>query len=183
VLTKQQGSLAQGAETPGFVKELNVLKYVISLTVILSTIWLLFSGQWAHTVLVPLGAASVALTVYLAYRMRVLDREGHPIHLLIPVIKYLPWLLKEVVKANLVVASHIVRGRKSLSPRICRLNATQKTDLGRVFLANSITLTPGTVTVHVREQEVWFYALTEELEQGVLSGEMDRRVTQLEGEP
>lgn len=159
-----------------------MFKYVISLTGILFAIWLLFSGQWTHPVLVPLGAASVAVTVYLAYRMRILDREGHPIHLLIPVIQYLPWLVKEVVKANLVVAGHIIRGRKSLSPRLCRLDATQKTDLGRVFLANSITLTPGTVTVYVREQEVWFYALTEELERGVLSGEMDRRVTRLEGE-
>jgi multicomponent Na+:H+ antiporter subunit E len=159
-----------------------VFKYVISLTVTLFSIWLLFSGQWTHPLLVSLGAASVAFTVYLAYRMRILDREGHPVHLLVPVIKYLPWLAWEVVKANLVVAGHIVRGRKSLSPRICRLDTTQKTDLGRVFLANSITLTPGTVTVYVRKQEVWFYALTEELEQGVLSGEMDRRVTRLEGE-
>ncbi|QTF93577.1 Na+/H+ antiporter subunit E [Halomonas sp. BM-2019] len=159
-----------------------MFKYVISLSVTLFAIWLLFSGQWTHPILVPLGAASVAMTVYLAYRMRILDREGHPVHLLVPVIKYLPWLAKEVVKANLVVAGHIIRGRNSLSPRLCRLDATQKTDLGRVFLANSITLTPGTVTVYVREQEVWFYALTEELERGVLSGEMDRRVTRLEGE-
>ena len=159
-----------------------MLKYAVSLTLIMAAIWLLFSGQLTHPILVPLGAVSVALTVYLAYRMRILDREGHPIHLLIPVIKYLPWLLKEVVKANLVVAAHILRGSRSLSPRISRLDASQNTDLGRVFLANSITLTPGTVTVYVREQEVWFYALTEELEQGVLSGEMDRRVTRLEGE-
>ncbi len=159
-----------------------MLKYIISLALILSTIWLLFSGHWSHPVLLPLGATSVALTVYLAYRMQILDREGHPVHLIIPVIRYLPWLLKEVVKANLIVAGHIVRGRKSLSPGICRLTTTQKTDVGRIFLANSITLTPGTVTIYVRENEVWFYALTEELEQGVLGGEMDRRVTQLEGE-
>lgn len=160
-----------------------MLKYIISLTVILSAIWLLFSGHWTHPILLPLGAVSVALTVYLAYRMGILDREGHPIHLLVPILRYLPWLMKEVVKANLVVARHIVLGRGSLSPRISRLEATQKTDLGRVFLANSITLTPGTVTVYVREQEVWFYALTEELEQGVQNGEMDRRVTRMEGEP
>lgn len=159
-----------------------MLKYSISLAVILSIIWLVFSSQWNHPILLPLGAASIALTLYLAYRMHILDREGHPIHLLVPILKYLPWLIKEVIKANLIVASHIVRGPKSLSPRICRLRNSQETDLGRIFLANSITLTPGTVTVYVREQEVWFYALTEELEQGVLNGEMDGRVTQLEGE-
>ncbi|AMD01303.1 MULTISPECIES: Na+/H+ antiporter subunit E [Halomonas] len=159
-----------------------MLKYAVSLSVIMAAVWLLLSGQLTHAILVPLGIVSVALTVYLAYRMRILDREGHPIHLLLPILTYLPWLLIEVVKANLIVAGHIIRGSKSLSPRFCRLEATQKTDLGRVFLANSITLTPGTVTVYVRAQEVWFYALTEELEQGVLSGEMDRRVTRLEGE-
>ena len=159
-----------------------MLKYTISLAVLLSVIWLLFSGHWTHPVLLPLGALSVALTAYLARRMRILDREGHPIHLLLPVLRYLPWLVKEVIKANLVVAWHILKGRKSLSPRLSRIDASQKTDFGRVLLANSITLTPGTVSVYVREQEVWFYALSEELEQGVLSGEMDRRVTRLEGE-
>ena len=164
------------------LREPDVLKYTISLTVILSVTWLLFSGHWTHAILVPLGALSVAFSVYLSRRMRIVDREGHPIQMLLPLIRYLPWLVREVVKSNLIVARHILLGRKSLSPRISRVEITQKADFARVTLANSITLTPGTVSIYVREREIWFYALTEELEQGVLSGEMDRRVTRMEEE-
>ena len=157
-----------------------MLKYTISLTLVLSVTWLLFSGHWTHAVLLPLGALSVAFSVYLARRMRIVDREGHPIQMLLPLIRYLPWLVKEVVKSNLVVAGHIIRGPKSISPRVSRVEITQKADFARVTLANSITLTPGTVSIYVREREIWFYALTEKMEQDVLSGEMDRRVTRME---
>ncbi|MEA5444589.1 Na+/H+ antiporter subunit E [Gammaproteobacteria bacterium AB-CW1] len=159
-----------------------MLKYTVSLAVIMAIIWLLFSGMWTHPIIVPLGAASVLLTVYLATRMKIIDREGHPLHLLVPSLKYWPWLLMEISKSNLIVARHVLAGKNSINPRMARVKASQKTALGRTIFANSITLTPGTVTVHVRDNEIWFYALTEEIEQGLKDGEMDRRATEFEGE-
>ena len=159
-----------------------MLKYTISLTVILAIIWLLFSGLWTHPVIVPLGAASVALTVWLAWRLGILDREGHPLHLLVPSLRYWSWLMVQITKANLAVAMAIVSPAGRINPRIVRLPITQKTELGRTILANSITLTPGTVSIHVRDREIWFYALNEEIEKDLLSGEMDRRATRFEGE-
>nr|WP_301288372.1 Na+/H+ antiporter subunit E [Natronospira proteinivora] len=158
------------------------MKYTVSLAVILAIIWLLFSGMWTHPIIVPLGAISVLLTVYLAARMKIVDREGHPLHLLLPSLKYWAWLLVEITKSNLVVARHVLAGEKSINPRMARVKASQKSALGRTIFANSITLTPGTVTVHVRDNEIWFYALTEEIEQGVKNGEMDRRATEFEGD-
>lgn len=159
-----------------------MLKYTISLTLILAAIWLLFSGLWTHPVILPLGAASVALTVWLAYRLGILDREGHPLHLVRLAPRYWAWLLVQITRANLVVARAILSPSMSISPRIDRVRCSQKTPLGRTILANSITLTPGTVSVHVRENEIWFYALTEDMARDLQSGEMDRRVTEFEGE-
>ncbi len=159
-----------------------MLKYTVSLALVLAIIWLLFSGMWTHPIILPLGAVSVALTVWLSIRMKIVDREGHPLHLLLPSLRYWPWLLVQITKANLRVARHILAGPGSISPRMARVESSQKTELGRTIYANSITLTPGTVTVHVRDREIWFYALSEEIEQSLTSGEMDRRATRFEGE-
>jgi len=179
---QSRAACCQQGLAPLSLKELIVLKYTVSLTVILAAIWLLFSGMWTHPVIIPLGIASVALTVYLSRRMGIIDREGHPLHLLGPSLRYWPWLILEIVKSNFVVAGHILKGPKSINPRLSRVKASQKTELGRVIFANSITLTPGTVTIHVRNQEIWFYALTEEIERGVVEGDMNRRATEFEGE-
>ena len=67
-----------------------------------------------------------------------------------------------------------------ISPRMVRVKATQKTDLGLVIFANSITLTPGTVTVDIEGDEMIVHALSQDLADGVLNGDMDSRVTALE---
>jgi multicomponent Na+:H+ antiporter subunit E len=158
-----------------------VAQHTIALALILALIWLLLSGHWTHPVLLPLGAASVALVVYLARRTRVSDREGLPLHLLGRAARYWRWLLVQMVKANLTVARHVLAGNHTLSPRLSRIRNSQKTELGRTILANAITLTPGTVTIDVSEEEIVFYALTEDIERDLLEGEMDRRTTEFEG--
>jgi multicomponent Na+:H+ antiporter subunit E len=159
-----------------------VLKYVVSLAFVLAVIWLLFSGMWYHPVIVPLGAASVVLSVWLAARMGILDREGHPVHILTRSLRYWPWLLLEITRANLHVARRILSPKLDIDPRIVRLRSSQRTDLGRTILSNSITLTPGTISIHVRGDEIWFYALDEACAEGTLSGEMDWRARRFEGE-
>ncbi|MDP6037346.1 MAG: Na+/H+ antiporter subunit E, partial [Candidatus Latescibacteria bacterium] len=67
-----------------------------------------------------------------------------------------------------------------ISPRVVRVVATQKTDLCRVIYANSITLTPGTVSLVLDGEEIVVHALTKEAADDVESGDMDRRVTGLE---
>jgi len=155
-------------------------KIIVSLTLVLATTWLLFSGMWTDPLILALGALSVGLSVWMSLRLGVADREGHPIHLLLPALRYLPWLVLQVVKANIHVARRVLGPRTALRPRIVRYHHQQVSDLGRTTLANSVTLTPGTVTLHVRKHELWVYALDEECAQGVLNGEMDRRVRRIE---
>ena len=153
-----------------------------SLGLVLYILWLLLSGHTAP-LLLSLGAVSALAVVFIARRMDVVDPEGHPIHLSWKAIPYWPWLLAEIVKANIDVARAIVRPRMPIHPTVLHVKASQKSDLGRVIYANSITLTPGTVTLAVEGEMIEVHALTPAAAESLLTGEMDRRVTIVEGLP
>jgi multicomponent Na+:H+ antiporter subunit E len=128
-----------------------------------------------------LGVLSCLLVVLIANRMDVVDHEGHPIHLGLRAIVYWVWLAKEIVKANIDVARRIVHPRLPISPTLVRVKASQKSELGQVIYANSITLTPGTVSVQVSDGTILVHAIAEEMAGDLKAGEMDRRVTGMEG--
>jgi multicomponent Na+:H+ antiporter subunit E len=103
----------------------------------------------------------VFLVVAIVQRMAVLDPEGHPVHLGSRVLRYWPWLLKEIVLANIDVGKAILGlGGGVAAPTVFTVRASQKGELGRVIYANSITLTPGTVTLAVDDDELTIDALT-----------------------
>ncbi len=151
-----------------------------SLAAVLFALWLLLSGHM-EPLLIGLGVASVALSVWIAHRMDVVDHEGHPVHLTHRFLTYLPWLAWEIVKANMDVTRRVLDPRQPISPNVFRVPTSQKTELGHVIYANSITLTPGTVTIDIIGDELVVHALTREAAEGVMTGEMDRRVTAVEG--
>jgi multicomponent Na+:H+ antiporter subunit E len=152
----------------------------LSLGVSLFVLWLLLSGHF-EPLLIILGIVSCVLVVVIAHRMDVIDHEGHPIGLTPRILLYWPWLLWEIVKANIDVIRRLIDPKLPISPTIVRVKATQKTELGRVIYANSITLTPGTVTIDVEGHELVVHALSREGAEALETGEMDRRVTSFEG--
>jgi multicomponent Na+:H+ antiporter subunit E len=152
-----------------------------SLGVFLALLWLLLSGHFSEPLLLALGAASVLLVVFIALRKEVTDPEGHPIHMILRLLLYWPWLVKEIVVANVDVAKAILRSPMAIDPTVFTVRGTQKSELARVIYANSITLTPGTVTVDLEEDLLTIHALTKAGLEGVESGQMNRRVTALEG--
>ncbi len=156
------------------------LPHLVSLTLVLLGLWLALSGLF-QPLLLGLGLASTLAVVAIAVRMDVVDHEGHPLHLhWVRLAAYWTWLLKEIIKANFDVARRILHPSLPISPTVIDLPATQRTDLGRVIYANSITLTPGTVTIDVNERGVRVHALTREAAAALGTGEMDRRVSALE---
>lgn len=158
------------------------LRHAVSLVLMLAALWLALSGH-TEPLILGLGAVSVALVAWLAHRMDVVDHEGHPVHLGARAPVYWAWLGWEICKANWDVARRVLRPGKTISPTLVRVPSSQKTDLGRVLFANSITLTPGTVTLHVEPGFVDVHALTREAAADLLDGEMDRRVTEVEDAP
>jgi multicomponent Na+:H+ antiporter subunit E len=149
------------------------------LGVILFGFWLLLSGHYTP-LLLSFGVGSSVLVVYLSMRMDVVDREGVPLHLGGRLWMYIPWLLKEILVANVVVAKIILSPNMKISPRMVVFHGTQQTDLGRVLYANSITLTPGTITTGVEGQEFQIHALTAADLETNEEDEMDRRCSWVE---
>ena len=155
---------------------------IVSLAIVLSVLWLLLSGHWDNGLINALGLASVVLTLVVSIRMSVTDREGHPVHLALRALLYWPWLIKEIVVANIDVAKAILGMTDDIRPNLFTIKASQRSDLGRTIYANSITLTPGTVTIAMDDDELTIHALTPAAKKGLETGEMDRRVTGVEGE-
>lgn len=154
----------------------------ISLFISLYLFWLLLSGLFTPFLLAA-GVGSALAVVWFARRMDVVDREGHPIHLSPVVLVYWPWLLKEIVKSAWDVSKIIVHPKLPISPTLVRFKPTQTTDVGLVIHAQSITLTPGTITIEATSGEFFVHGLTRSGAQGVIGSEMDRRVTACEGKP
>ncbi|HBC56125.1 MAG TPA: cation transporter [Gammaproteobacteria bacterium] len=155
------------------------MRHTLSLILVLATIWVLNSGHYT-SLLLSLGFISILFVVYLSHKMDVVDEESQPFQLRATIIFYWIWLLKEILMSNLSVAKHIWLGPNSISPSMKKIKVSQSTDMGKVIYANSITLTPGTVTVDIDGETFLVHALTEETLHQLLQGEMDRRVTQLE---
>lgn len=146
----------------------------------LAVLWLVLSGHYTG-LLLGLGAASVALCVWIAARMGILDEEVHPARFhLLPCLLYGLWLTREIWVSALDVARRVLDPALPISPRVVSLPLAQKTDAGRAVYANSITLTPGTVSIDLGKDFVQVHALTEQGADALQAGEMNNRVAALE---
>lgn len=151
-----------------------------SLGLVLFATWLLLSGHF-EPLLIGLGIVSVLLVLYISHRMDVIDREGHPIHLGPRVFTYFPWLIWEIIKANIDVTRIILKRDMPISPTLFYVKGSQQSELGQVIYGNSITLTPGTITVDIVDGQLEIHALTRAAADELEKGEMDMRATRMEG--
>ena len=159
----------------------NILRASL-LALLLAVVWWLWSGMTKPLIL-AFGAASIALTTLLSVRLQLTDLEGAPLGALIRGPIYLPWLLKEILIANLDVCRRILDPRLPIAPKVFRTRGSQLTDVGRVIYANSITLTPGTVTLRLEGDSFTIHALTAEAADALPGSKMDRKATWVEGKP
>ncbi|KRR29038.1 hypothetical protein CQ13_17970 [Bradyrhizobium retamae] len=151
-----------------------------SLAGFLFAFWLVLSGHYT-LMLVVAGGASAVLCVLAMIRIRVADAEAHPIELLWGAVTYFPWLLREIAKSAWAVTKIILHPSLPISPTMTVVRASQRTSAGVATYANSITLTPGTITVGVNGNELVVHALVNEGALDLEGGAMDRRVSQFEG--
>ena len=154
--------------------------HLTSLGIVLFAFWILLSGYF-EPFLLSAGAGSALCVVLLARRMKIVDREGHPIQMIAAIVFYWPWLFKEIAKSAWDVSRIILDPRLPISPVLVRFKPSQKSQVGLTTHANSITLTPGTITVEASPNEFLVHGLTRASGAGVIDSEMDRRVTQVEG--
>ena len=145
---------------------------------ILFSLWLLMSGHY-NVLIVSLGIVSCAFCVYVAKRGKLIDDEGLPIFFIPRLLNYLIWLFKEILKSNLSTAKVIINGK--VEPETFTVKTSQVTDVAKVTYANSITLTPGTVTTKIQKGVFEVHALNSDFGNDVRTNEMDKKVTWLEG--
>lgn len=150
------------------------------LWVVLFALWLLLSGVYKPMML-SFGVGTCALAVFVALRMGTLDEESAPFHLALRAVAYVPWLVWDILRCNVQLARIVLSPRLPIDPAIVHFRASQRTDLGRFVYANSITLTPGTVTTGVVGDDFEVHALSREMVDGSEENEMNRRVAALEG--
>jgi len=151
----------------------------ISLACFLFAFWLALSGHYTP-MLIIIGAVCSILCALVAGRIGITEAEGHPVQLLRGAITYWPWLAVEIAKSAWGVTKVVLSPRLPISPTMTVVTASQKTAPGIATYANSITLTPGTITVGVDGNRLTVHALVKEGADDLEAGGMDARVTQFE---
>ena len=151
------------------------LFYGVLLALVLAVLWLLLSGYWFKPLLVGFGVLAVVSALVVTARMGLLDGESVPFARLPQYLKYWGWLGAEIFKANIAVVRIAMAPDLNIKPVMTRVAVTAKSDMARTTYANSITLTPGTVTIEVEETGFLVHALTEEFADQDAFRDMERR--------
>lgn len=150
------------------------MAYFLGLLAAIVAFWVGNSGHYKPLML-AFGAASVVVTAVTAYRLNVVDREGAPYVRLPQLIRYYPWLAIEVFRSNWAVIRACLRAELDISPTLTKIRTVCRSDLAKVTFANSITMTPGTVTVEIDGDRLLVHGLYEAATQPEGFSEMDRR--------
>lgn len=144
-------------------------------------IWVIFNGQltWEIAAFGVVIAAVMYLFIckFMGYKPEmdlILCRK------LFLILRYVFVLVKEIVKANYAVIKMILSSRYEIEPVIVRFRTDLKTAPARILLANSITLTPGTITVSLEGDEYVVHCLDKELAKGINSSIFVTLLRQLE---
>lgn len=150
--------------------------------IVLLGLWLLLSGIYTPMI-VGFGVVSSLIAVAVVARMNRVDGDRLFLNRLHPLKfpLYLVWLLKEIAKANWAVTKIVMSPTMPIRQHLFSVRHSQKTDLGQVIFANSITLTPGTITVETEPDWFLVHALAYTHDTMGELGDMDARVTATEG--
>lgn len=160
--------------------ERNKIIHIGGMVITMLALWLLLSGHYTPLLLF-LGAVSITLVLIISLRMKLIKYDDPDV--LRQTLRSVPygfWLLKEILKSNIDVCKRILNPKLPISPRLIKVISTQRNDLARTAYANSITLTPGTISIDVDGKLIEVHALSEVGAEGLKTGDMDKRVTKVE---
>lgn len=145
--------------------------------------WVIFNGRVTAEILLFGAAVSVLMLLFVCKFMDYsLKKEKNFYRKLPALCRYIWLLVKEIVKANLTVCRMILTRREVMEPAIVRVHTDLKTKTAKVMLANSITLTPGTITVSLTGQELLVHCLDKSLAEGMEDSEFVKLLKAMEEE-
>jgi multicomponent Na+:H+ antiporter subunit E len=151
--------------------------------IFLMALWLVLSGHFDLEHIIY-GALSVLLVIWLNYRISDIPMSNGELVsgtnvIIHRMVLYLFWLLWQIVKSGTFVAYLTLHPKMPINPMIVRFRSRLPNPLAKVILGNSITLTPGTLTVDIKDDFFTVHALVEDTEEELVSGDMEARVGRL----
>lgn len=151
----------------------------VGTSAILFLFWMLLSGKFDAFHL-TLGAICCVLVSYLFHDLLFANvRVGDMRIVAGRFIRYIPWLLLQIMLSNIHVASLVLRRKMPIDPQVVKFKTKLETDISYVALANSITLTPGTITMDIKDGVFYVHALSRKVAEDLKAGEMEDRVAHI----
>ena len=164
------------------------LIHKLSMFVVLFGFWMVLSGR-TETKFIVYGLITALLTTWVTYPLLLVpNKDGSKQYFVFGVsipkfIMYFFWLMWQLVLANVDVLLATTAQELDIDPKVVRFYFRADNPMASVVLANSITLTPGTVTINVTDDGFYeIHALTKGAAAGVLDGSMQKKVADLYGE-
>lgn len=144
-------------------------------------VWIVFNGKiTAEIVWLGLVVAAVVFWFICKFMDYSIQKEKLLYKKLVSFSAYICLLIKEIISANMTVFHMILTEREEMEPVIVTFRTGLKTEMARVILANSITLTPGTITVSIEEDELVVHCLDKSLAEGIEDSVFEQRLKELE---
>ena len=164
-----------------FVIKCGVKLEVIYMLVLFFLLWVIFNGSLTLEICIFGILISVAL---FAFSCKFMDFSPKKEILMykkgLLFVRYAILLVKEVVKANISVIRMILSQREEIEPTLATFHTDLKTSTGRAFLANAITLTPGTITVSLEKDQYTVHCLDRSLADGMNDSEIVEYIKKFE---
>jgi multicomponent Na+:H+ antiporter subunit E len=146
---------------------------------ILFIFWLILSGKF-DTFHISLGICCSLIVAYIGHNLLFANvRAGDMKVVSKRIISYIPWLLYQILVSNFHVAYLALSPKMPIDPKIIRFKTKLESDMSMVALANSITLTPGTITMDIEEREFIVHALSKKVADDLNTGEMEDRIAHI----
>ena len=157
--------------------------YPFLIFVLLLLTWVAFSGKFDAFHL-GLGVLSALIVTLLSQDLLFSDRKKSGSDRLSEAgrfLRYVVWLLWQIVLANVHVLKLALTGsgQAEIAPRVVKFKTKLKSDFAKFVFANSITLTPGTVTISITGNQFLVHAISEATAKDLATGEMERRVAEV----
>lgn len=154
--------------------------HIAKWAILLSGFWLLLSG-YIQPLLLGFGAISVAVVLLVLKRMDDVDQEKQEIGTGLRLLRYIPWLIGQIIGSSLQVTKLIWGSPDKVSPSLARISAENIPPHRRALYANSITLTPGTLSVDLVEGEITVHALQKSSIEELKQEAMEKKITGIWG--
>ncbi|NIA20121.1 MAG: cation transporter [Xanthomonadaceae bacterium] len=153
-------------------------KYIITFLLLLP-FWLLLSGHY-DLFHISIGIFCCGLVSFFSTDLLFSTANIASHHIVIwRFFLYIPWLIYQIILANILVAKLVLSPKLKIEPQVFSFKTKLKTDLAQTTYGNSITLTPGTITIDVKDDEFYIHALAGNFADDLLTGEMEKRISKI----